>query len=173
MWNDEPKYCPKCGGLLRSRLVEGRERPACSACPFVHYRSPASAAAAVVLREGSLLLIRRRNEPHRGRWSIPAGYQEVDETPAQAAVREAREETGVEIEVERLLDVLYTADDPRKPGNLVVFLCRARGGEPRPGDDAEEVRFFPLGELPEEVGFVNDRLLLERIRLEFAGRGGP
>jgi 8-oxo-dGTP diphosphatase len=129
----------------------------------------------VILKEGAVLLVKRKNEPYRGTWTFPAGYQEVDETPGEAAVREAREETGIEVEVTRLLDVLYTRDDPRKPGNLAVFLCRARRGRLRAGDDAEEVRFFPLSAIPREIGFRNNRLVLARILREFAaenGRGG-
>src|SRR5437867_3285923 len=87
MWTDEPVFCPKCGGRLRLRRVEGRSRPACPECPFVFYRTPASASAAVVLKEGAILLVKRKNDPFRGTWTFPAGYQEVDETPAESAVR--------------------------------------------------------------------------------------
>ena len=116
--------------------------------------------------------MKRKNEPFRGTWTFPAGYQEVDETPAQTAVREAREETGISVEVIRLLDVLYTRDDPRKPGNLVVFLCRARGGRLRAGDDAAEVRFFPLRAVPRDIGFRNNRIVMARLRREVAAGNG-
>src|SRR5262249_23611935 len=96
----------------------------------------------------------------------------VDETPAEAAVREAREETGIRVEVTRLLDVLYTRDDPRKPGNLAVYLCRALGGRLRAGDDAEAVRFFPLSAVPREIGFRNNRIVMARLRREIAPRNG-
>ncbi len=172
MWNDEPAFCPKCGERLRTRRVEGRARPACASCPYVFYRMPASASAAVVLEGGAVLLVKRRNEPYRGAWTFPAGYQEVGETPAQTAIREAREETGIEVAVTRLLDVLYTRDDPRKPGNLAAFLCRPRGGRLRAGDDAEEVAYFPLQEVPREIGFRNNRILLQRVRREFGAGNG-
>jgi ADP-ribose pyrophosphatase YjhB (NUDIX family) len=145
--------------------VEGRPRPRCSGCDFVLYGNPASAAAGVVLDGGGrVLLIRRRIAPHLGDWALPAGYQEIDEDPRDTVRREILEETGLAVEVMRLFDVLFMPDDPRKPSNVIVFLCRAIGGELRAGSDASDVAWFALDDLPANIGFQNAPRILARLR---------
>lgn len=134
-------------------------------CAFVLYENPASAAAGVVF-DGSrrVLLVQRAIEPYRGYWALPAGYQEVDEDATQAAVREVREESGIEVEVVRLIDLLFVSDDVRKPANLAVFLCRPTGGELRPGHESEDAAWFDMDRLPEKLGFDNGPRILDRLR---------
>lgn len=99
---------------------------------------------------------------------MPAGYQEQDETPLAAAVRETKEETGLEVSAYGLYDLLYTEDDPRKRGTLAVYLCEVVGGELIAGDDASDAQFFALTDLPESVGFINNRKILDRLKREVA-----
>jgi len=165
VWHRDVKFCPLCAAALVMAEVEGRRRARCSSCHFVLFANPASASAAVVLDEDRrVLLIRRRIEPFRGQWALPAGYQEIDEDPRDTVHREVSEETGIEIEVVELFDVLFVSDDPRKPANVTVFLCRPVGGELRPGSDASQVEWFSLDALPTELGFRNGPLILERLR---------
>jgi ADP-ribose pyrophosphatase YjhB (NUDIX family) len=171
-----------------SAEVGGRIRPRCGSCEFVLYQNPAAAAAGVVLNAcGEILLVRRALEPYRGHWALPAGYQELDEDPCETVRREVLEESGIEVEVIGLLDLLFVPEDPRKPANVAVYLCRACGGELFPGDDASEAGWFPLGALPEPIGFENLPRILERLdplgtypespwsqlRALLSGRGGP
>jgi 8-oxo-dGTP diphosphatase len=145
-------------------VVERRERQRCASCSFVLYRNPASASAAVVLDTArQVLLIQRSIPPFEGSWAFPAGYQEEDEGPAEAALREVREEAGVEARVLGLVDLLFLPDDPRKPANVAVFLCSHVSGEVRAGDDARDARWFPLDALPEDMGFPNNRKILQRL----------
>lgn len=163
MWSQKAKHCPVCGVVLELRKVEGRERPSCPECSFVQFLNPASAAAGVVLDEtGRLLLIRRKIRPFEGSWAVPAGYQEVDEAPEDTVRREVFEETGVRIEVERLLELVWVPDDPRKPANVAFFLCRALDVELTPGHDAKEARWFDPDALPDDLGFDN-RTILNRL----------
>lgn len=113
---------------------------------------------------GQVLLVRRAIEPFRGYWALPAGYQEIDEDPAKTVVREVLEEAGVEIEVQGLLDLLFVCDDPRKPANVAVYLCRAVGGALRPGEEETEAAWFSLDGLPAEIGFQNYARILGRLR---------
>ena len=164
-WQRRAKHCPLCASPLARGEVEGRDRVRCSACTFVLYENPASAAAAVVLDERRrVLLVRRAIEPFRGSWALPAGYQEIDETPQAAAVREVREECGVEIEVIALLDLLFVPEDLRKPANLAIYLCRPVGGTLAAGEDALEVAWFELDALPADLGFANGPRGLHRLR---------
>ncbi len=165
MWHKDANHCPLCGAVLVLAEIGGRERQRCSSCAFVLYLNPAAAALGVVLNASSeVLLVRRKLQPYRGFWALPAGYQEIDETPSQAVVREIREESGVEARVLGLLDVLFVPDDPRKPANVSVFLCQEGGGRLSPGDEESEVGWFSLGALPDPIGFDNYPRILRRLQ---------
>ena len=165
MWEERARHCPLCGGALAPERVGERPRPRCAVCGFVLYRNPAAAALGVVLdARGRVLLIRRAIEPYRHHWALPAGYQEIDEGPADTVVREVREETGVHVEVCGLLDLLFVPDDPRKPANVAVFLCRAAGGRVAAGAEETDVDWFALDDLPDPIGFDNYPRILKRLQ---------
>lgn len=137
----------------------------------MYFWNPASAVAGAVLDGPRVLMIRRRIEPHRGAWALPAGYQEIDEDPRDSLRREVREETGLEVEVGELFDAVWVPDDPRKPANVLVYLCTPAGGVLRAGSDASEAAWFDLNDLPEEVGFENRERILDRLPRP-GGEGG-
>ncbi len=172
MWMKRAKFCPICALELTEAVIAGRLRKHCTSCGCVLYKSPASAAAAVILDEQRrVLLIRRGIQPFEGSWALPAGYQEVDEDPREAVTREVREETGLEVRTGSLINLIYIPDDPRKPANLAVFLCSVVGGQLCAGDDARDAQWFALDALPEDIGFDNrERILLPL--LEDPGRFG-
>jgi ADP-ribose pyrophosphatase YjhB (NUDIX family) len=131
----------------------------------VLYENPASAAAGVVFDESRrVLLIQRAIEPFRGYWALPAGYQEADEHPSETAAREIREESGIEVEVVELLDLLFLPNDARKPANLAVFLCRPTGGALRAGHDADDAAWFDVDRLPARLGFDNGPRILDWLK---------
>jgi 8-oxo-dGTP diphosphatase len=124
-------------------------RPACPACGFVVYFDPKVACGALIARDGSVLLVRRRNEPGRGRWCLPCGFADADEPPEQAARREAREEAGIAIELDGLLGLYHYADDPRGAGILLVFRAHCDDWAALDaGDDADDLGFFAPDALP-------------------------
>lgn len=106
---------------------------------------PVPCVGVVCLRGGKVLLIRRGKEPRKGEWSIPGGRMELGETTAAAALRELREETGVEAELLSLLDVIDHISD-HGHAVLIDFAARWRGGEPVAGDDAAEACFVDIEE---------------------------
>ncbi|MDG1499788.1 MAG: NUDIX domain-containing protein [Planctomycetota bacterium] len=168
MWQDHAKYCPLCSADLETRSIDGQSRLACVSCRFVLYTGPAAASAAVVLDdERRVLLVRRAIEPYLGDWALPAGYQDLGETAEMAAIREVLEETGIRVEVIRLLALLHIPDDPRKPANAAVFLCKIRpdqeGANLSAGDDASDARWFSLDDLPPNLGFPNNRQILDSL----------
>lgn len=119
-----------------------------------HPDRPVPAVGAIVFREGAVLLVKRADEPNRGRWSVPGGSLEVGETVEEAAVRETREETGVTVRPVRVVDVLdyvEREDSGRVKWHYVLIdvLCEHVSGEPKPATDAENARFVPLRDLAE------------------------
>jgi len=144
----ELNYCPRCGHALEDREAFGRVRRVCPACELIIFRDHKVAAGVLVEHEGNLLLVRRRMNPRAGMWTFPAGFVEFDEDPAAAAVRECREETGLEVEVTGLLDVIAGREHERGADIVIVYCARLVGGEPEAADDVDRVAFFAPDELP-------------------------
>jgi ADP-ribose pyrophosphatase YjhB (NUDIX family) len=114
---------------------------------------PLIGVGAVIVAERRALLIRRGQPPLLGEWSLPGGVLECGETLCDAAIREAREETGLVVEVGEMLGVyerVIRSDDGRVRYHYVLidFLCRAVGGELKAGSDAAEAGWFSREELP-------------------------
>lgn len=154
-------FCPQCGTPLQDREAYGRVRRYCPTCDRLIFRDPKVAAAVLVEQDGEVLLVRRAFGIARGRWSLPAGFVEYDEQPAVTAVRECREETGLEVELTGLLDILPGGGQPGEASFTVVYLGRVVGGTLRAGDDAAEARFFSPQALP-PLAFASTRQALER-----------
>lgn len=143
------RHCSGCGHPLEARTVDDRVREVCPRCGTVCYRNPLPVAATLVLNERrEVLLVKRRHDPYRGRWCLPIGFAELDETIAEAALRELEEETGVRGRVVRLLDASSTVSDLYGDLLIVTFEVEKQGGSERAGDDADAVAYFPLAELP-------------------------
>ncbi len=168
-----PRYCIRCGSRLEARDDHGRMRPTCPQCGHIHYRNPAPAAG-VLLRKGrDVLLVERRFEPAAGAWCIPAGFMEYGESPQRCAVRELREETGIQARLTGLFGVYTGFDDPRVRAVLILYTAERIGGRLRPGDDAVAARWWPLARPPRRIAFAAHRRALEELRSAvWAGSGG-
>ncbi len=152
------RHCPYCAHELARQNVDGRVRPVCPSCRTILYRDPKLAAAVLVESGGRLLLVRRGVGPRLGDWCLPSGFVEEDESPSAAAVRECREETGLEIEIGDLLDVISFDDRTRrKKGALILYSAHPVGGRLTPGDDASDAALFAPEELPSNIAFDGHR----------------
>jgi ADP-ribose pyrophosphatase YjhB (NUDIX family) len=149
---------------MTARNLDGRMRAVCDRCGFVAYRNPAPAAGVVLVESGQVLLVRRKFEPREGMWTFPAGFVEYDEHVESCAVRETREETGLEVELAGLFGAYMAMDDPRVRVVLLLYRARRVGGELCAGDDASEESFFPLAETPAEIAFQAHREALSDLR---------
>src|SRR4051794_1082984 len=139
-------HCQRCGGMTEPREIEGRDRPVCVACGMVTYLDPKLAAAAVIARDGKILLGRRGpNAAKAGGWSFPAGFVERGERVEDAAIRETREEVGLDIRIDRLLG-LYSRTGEAVA--LAVYIATAIDGDPEASDDLDAVGWFGIDELP-------------------------
>lgn len=141
-------YCPICGHELGEREEGGRIRQACDNCGYVHYLNPVPAVGILIEMDGGLVLIRRSNPPHRGRWTLPSGFIEADESAEEAAAREAEEETGLKVDIVELAGVNSFPEGPPMSGIMVFFRARPVGGELKGGDDAIEAKVFQPSEIP-------------------------
>lgn len=128
-------------------------RQFCDQCQVIAYQNPCPASAILMVDGNRVLLVKRALDPKKGAWAFPAGFQEYDETPEQAARRELLEETGLQVDHLQLLDLVYNDFDNTPPVNLAIFFGKFCGGELKPGDDVEAAAFFPLDQLPENIGF--------------------
>ncbi len=168
----EKHFCPRCGSKLETRCLEDRERGFCPACRVVHYENPVPATAVVVFNErNELLLVRRAVEPGKGKWCLPGGFQEMGETPEQCALRELKEETGLDGRVQELIALEMGLNPSAGRCWSPATASPACGGELQAGDDAMAAAYFPLDGLP-ELAFQSHARIIEQGRRVAAGRGG-
>jgi ADP-ribose pyrophosphatase YjhB (NUDIX family) len=151
---------------LLVRFTEGCERQVCSKCGFIFYQNPVPAAAVIVQRDDEILLVQRKFEPCIGDWSLPAGFVEWGESADETAVREAKEETGLDIAVRGLYGVYAARDDWDYQVLLVVYRSEILGGALKAGDDALEARFFDFSALPSNIAFRIHRNILAALAKE-------
>ncbi len=157
------KYCPLCAEPLVQKKLDHKTRGVCECCGYVNYINPAPAAGVILIEQGEILLVRRKYEPKKNMWSLPAGFLETDEDITECAVREMKEETNLNVTLNKLFNVYSAFDDPRTSALLVLFTASRVRGELKCGDDAAEARFFPLNGLPGEMAFKAHKVALEEV----------
>lgn len=129
------------------------------------HESPSLTVDGIVLLEGQIVLIKRKNPPFRGMYALPGGFVEYGETAENAVVREVEEETGLKTKVNRLLGVYSAPDrDPRGHTVSVVFELDAQDGELKGGDDAAAADTFSLESLP-ELAFDHGKIISDYLNL--------
>jgi len=154
-------FCPRCGGATELRLSDGKSRPVCTRCGRTIYFDPRLAVAVVIERDGLILLgLRGEGTREPGKWSFPAGFVDRGERVEAAAVREIREETGIEINDLALLD-LRSSDGEATV--LAVYVATRFRGEPSAGDDLAEVGWFDPDD-PPDLAFAHDPGIIEAWR---------
>jgi len=128
------------------------------------YRNPKLTVDGVVIRNGKILLIRRKNEPFKGRWALPGGFVEYGETVEEAVMREVAEETGLATEIDGIAGVYSDPGrDPRGHTISIAYLLSPKDdSEPEGGDDAAEAKFFDVNELP-PLAFDHDRIIKDAL----------
>ena len=142
------RFCPFCGIEMEEREAFGEIRPACPECGYIHFRDPKVAAGVLVESDGKVLLVRRINVPMQGKWTLPAGFVDGQEDPRSTAIRECLEETGLEVEIVDLMDVVYGTEHPRGASIVIFYRGQIVGGVLAAGDDADAVGFFEADDLP-------------------------
>jgi len=143
----EYRFCPRCGGDLEKRIVKPTEpkRLVCLNCSFIFYQDPKVVAGTIFTLDGRIVLLKRGVEPAMGKWVFPGGYVDRGESVHEAAIRETKEESQMDVKLGPLLNV-YSY--PRSPNIIVVYAAEAVGGELTAGDESVEARVFAPAEIP-------------------------
>lgn len=162
------RFCPVCGGSLEARTLKAGEpdRLVCTRCGFVFYLDPKVAVGTIIQnQDGHIVLVRRAIEPGYGKWVFPGGYVDRGEEVLVAAVREAREEAGLDIRIDRLVNV-YSY--PGRAPVIIVYAATMAGGCLACDEESLEAKFFAPDAIPwDELAF---RSTSEALR-EFLGPG--
>ena len=116
----------------------------------MNYKSPKLTVDGIVLKDGKILLIKRKNQPFEGKWALPGGFVEYGEKTENATVREVFEETGLKTKINHLVGVYSDPNrDPRGHTVSIVYVLDICDGELKSGDDACDAKFFDLKNLPD------------------------
>jgi ADP-ribose pyrophosphatase YjhB (NUDIX family) len=144
----EYHFCPVCGGTFEVRTIKAGEPPrlVCGACGFVFYLDPQVVVGTIIETSDSrIVLVRRSIEPGYGKWVFPGGYVDRGERLETAAVREAKEESGLTIRIERLVNIYsYTGRTPV----IVIYAARVEEGELEACDECLEAQAFAPVDIP-------------------------
>lgn len=140
-------FCSNCGARVSLRVPAGddRKRYICEACNIVHYENPKVVVGCIPQWEDKILLCRRSIEPCYGKWTLPAGYMENEETVAEGARREAFEEAGVRVKIISLYG-LYSL--PSINQIYMMFMARMTDANFSPGSESLDVRLFDKTDIP-------------------------
>lgn len=153
--------------MLEGESGRVKDRLLCPHCgkEVVKYRNPFPTVDIIIEVEGGIVLIQRRNPPYG--WALPGGFVDYGESLEEAAIREAKEETSLDVELLSQLGAYSDPDrDPRQHNISVVFVARSRGkGKPAASDDALEVGIFDGDSIPEELAFDHSRILEDYFEL--------
>jgi ADP-ribose pyrophosphatase YjhB (NUDIX family) len=151
-------FCPRCGGSLERRLLKSTEpkRPVCSRCGFVFYLDPKVAVGTIIrFSRDRIVLVRRAIEPGYGRWVFPGGYVDRGEALPAAAIREAREECGLDVELDGLVNI-YSY--PGRTPVIVVYAATAVAGALCVDDESLETAEFDVSAIPwDDLAFPSTR----------------
>ncbi|MDO8278829.1 MAG: NUDIX hydrolase [Burkholderiaceae bacterium] len=157
------KHCRNCGAAVVYRIPDDgdtRLRAVCPACSTIHYENPLNVVGTIPHLGDRVLLCKRNIEPRWGKWTLPAGFMELNETTAEGAARETDEESGAKFEMQELFSVLSVV----RVGQVHLFYrARLLSDEFNPGHETIEARLFTEGEIPwDEIAFRTVKETLER-----------
>jgi len=168
MYRAPIKHCKNCGTAVTYRVPDDgdtKERAVCGACLTIHYENPLNVVGTVPYWGDKILLCKRNIEPRWGKWTLPAGFMELNETVAEGAARETVEEAGAEFEMEGLFSLVNIA----RVGQVHMFYrARLLSDQFDPGHETIEARLFEEHEIPwDEIAF---KTVGETLRRYFSDR---
>jgi ADP-ribose pyrophosphatase YjhB (NUDIX family) len=157
-------YCPYCGSPTILKKEGEIPRKYCNRCKTYFYENPLPVVSCIHCPDRNLLLVKRGNQPYKGKWCLPTGFAESGESIGEAALRELKEESGIQGKILSLVDV--DSVKSRHYGDLtfITWEVEQTGGILSPGDDAAAVRYFPIDKLPKLAFKSNEKAIRHFIR---------
>ena len=156
------KFCKNCGTAVVYRQPDDgdtKNRAVCPACNTVHYENPLNVVGTVPVWQDKVLLCKRNIEPRKGKWTLPAGFMELEETVAEGAARETVEEAGAKFEMQALFSVLSV---PRVGQVHLFYRAKLTSDQFDPGYETQEARLFTEADIPwDEIAFRTVKITLE------------
>jgi ADP-ribose pyrophosphatase YjhB (NUDIX family) len=162
------KHCRNCGTAVTYRLPDDgdtKPRAVCSACQMVHYENPLNVVGTIPVWGEQVLLCKRNIEPRAGKWTLPAGFMELNETVSEGAARETLEEAGAQFEMGEFFSLVNIA----RVGQVHLFYrARLLSDQFDPGFETLEARLFAEEDIPwDEIAF---KTVSETLKRFFADR---
>jgi len=145
----ERSYCSYCGKIISIKPEGEAIRDFCEDCDVYFYDNPLPVVSTIVSKEKNILLVERKNEPHKGKWCLPSGFAESGESIEAAALRELHEETGIRGKIIDFISVDSASSDFYGDLLFITFEAEWIDGKPIAGDDASDVQFFPIDNMPQ------------------------
>lgn len=157
-------FCPKCG----TAIPAVSNPPHCETCAVTYYRNAKPCASVLPVKDGKVLLAKRGRDPLKGAYDIIGGFMEAAELPEDAAIREAKEETGLDVKIVSLLGTYVDryGDDGDYTLNL-HYIGEVIGGEMQAMDDVASLEWVPIGDVPLDEGFQNTKAGLRDLKEKY------
>ena len=158
------KYCPKCSCL--DLTMKGKDY-LCESCGFMFWQNSKPTVTASIVKNGKVLLAKRSIDPYRGYWDLPGGFLNDGESPEVGLKREMKEELGVEIKIKKFIGVFI--DKFKDQGDwysalCLHYLCEIIKGEPLPLEEASELKWFKIKDLPKNISYKSNRKVLKLLK---------
>jgi ADP-ribose pyrophosphatase YjhB (NUDIX family) len=155
------EFCSNCGSKNQQGYKDGNIRYFCSKCKLIHYENPKPTATLICICKNQLLLVKRAKAPAKGKWGLPGGFIEMNETPEEGGLRELLEETNLHGKSPQILGTCSHYNTMFGDILLIGMVVKVDNWENmRAGDDAEEARLFPIKKLP-DIAFICHRKIIE------------
>jgi 8-oxo-dGTP diphosphatase len=162
----QSQFCSYCGASLEKKFIDEKMRDHCPQCKAVFYENPLPVASTIVVNKNrEVLLVQRKKDPYKDMWCLPIGFAESDEKVEEAALRELKEEAGVDGELVQLIDVDTVDNYFYGSLAIVTYEARVTGGKVQAGDDAKAAGFFPINEIPQLAWTSNERALKKYLEI--------
>ena len=162
----EFKFCPLCSSSLSKKIIDSKERSYCKECGWINYDNPLPVTVSIAINDKNEVLVARRNlEPGLGEWAFPGGFIETGETAEESCLRELKEETGIEGEVEDLIGAYIQRTE--EYGDLIVLGYRVKtlSSNIIINDEVKEAKFISWDKLP-YIPFSTHREMAKRFLRE-------
>lgn len=142
------KYCPYCSTKLKPSPLDEQFQKCGNCGTKIYHHTPQTAACILLNDSRKILLVKRRNDPFKNKWSLPAGFVQFGENPINAAIRELKEETGLSAKYDQVVGTYIADDHPLTFSALTVITVNNVEGNLAPSDDAGECKYFNPKSLP-------------------------